>query len=135
MIKLITYKEENGRIVGQFSCPSNVIHSQHMAGEDYLEASANIRLDYVNVETRQVTPRPTLLTTFSKAEIAADTTDVTTLTDLPDPCTITYMGPGINITQEVTGGTAEFTTDTPGTHTVKVEAFPYLDWEGTFDAV
>ena len=93
--------------------------------------------DVVNayVVDGSITPRPTNPVTLTSIEVAANGTDVTALANLPDSCTITYTGPGFEITKEVTGGTAEFTTDVIGLHTIKVVAFPYLDWEGTVNAV
>lgn len=93
--------------------------------------------DVVNayVVDGSITPRPTNPVTLSSIVVAANGTDVTALANLPDPCTITYTGPGFELISEVAGGTAEFSTDVVGEHTIKVVAFPYLDWEGTFDAV
>lgn len=94
---------------------------------------ANWETDYY--PNNNVVRRPDMAIALSATEISADGVDEVVLTDLPDPCTITYTGPGFTQTAKVTGGTAEFTTDVAGMHTVKVVAFPYLDWEGTFNAV
>lgn len=81
------------------------------------------------------TLRPTMWCSLGRTTISANAQDAITLSNLPDSCTITYSGPGFLLTREATCDTASFTTDVAGTHTVKVVAFPYLDWEGTFDAV
>jgi len=98
------------------------------------QTSLRFRAGYT-IENGEVAKRLVMPIVYDKTEIFADTEDAITLTGLPDPCTVTYIGPGFTQDGEVTGGTAVFTTDTPGTHTVKVVAFPYLDWEGTFNAV
>lgn len=70
---------------------------------------------------------------FDKIEITADGSDATTLTGLPDPCTVLIDGEP----QEVTGGTLEFSADTPGEYEVEVretEAFPAQAFSGTVTA-
>ena len=104
-------------------------------GEAVVYAYVDVNMDYVNLYTLLPAPRPTIQSILTSAVITSNEIDTTSLVGLPDPCTITYTGPGFEQTGEVTGGTATFTTDTLGAHTVKVVAFPYLDWEGTFNAV
>ena len=101
----------------------------------YVKGVHHHATSYFNIAAGQIDARPIIPILVSKTYVIANGVDATSLTNLPDPCTVTYTGPGINVTSEVTGGTATFTTDTPGTHTVKVVAFPYLDWEGTFNAI
>jgi len=101
----------------------------------YVEGIYSSETHYIDTDTRTTAAMKVIPAILTSATITANGTDATSLTNLPDPCTVTFTGPGINIASEVTGGTATFTTDTPGTHTVKVVAFPYLDWEGTFNAI
>jgi hypothetical protein len=122
-----------GEITQTISSPQSNLAESGNVTEVSEAVFSNYQLYYE--DDAQKILRPTNPATLTNTIIAANGTDTTTLTNLPDPCTVTFTGPGISLMEDVTGGTATFTTDTLGAHTVKVVAFPYLDWEGTFNAV
>ena len=136
-VHVVVYNKHTGKINLISYCPEVLAELQAQNGDAFLFGTADMRLDYVNtaVTPHAVTLRPDMVFTGSLDNIVADGSSSNVLNNLPDPCVITYAGPGFKFTSEVTGGTAEFTTDVAGTHTVKIVAFPYLDWEGTFNAV
>ena len=133
MINSYLIYDTTGRILRTVIASPSLAELQPTSSELMLIGEGSSLIYYIKGET--VTPRPDMPAQFNRTEVIADSTDTITVTNLPDPCIITYTGPGFEATKEVTGGTAEFTTDVAGTHTVKVVAFPYLDWEGTFNAV
>ena len=130
-----TVYAHDGRVLQVISCPQSslvgVLDREDVAGviDGYFDDADYYILNY------EATLRPDNPATLTSSTIAASGEDTISLTNLPDPCTITYTGPGFELTGEATGGTAEFTTDAAGEHKIKVEAWPYLDWEGTFNAV
>lgn len=133
MINSYLIYDTTGRILRTVIASPSLAELQPISSERMIMGEGSALTYYIKDET--ITSRPDMLAQFNRTEVIADSTDTIAVTNLPDPCIITYTGPGFEITEEATGGTAEFTTDVAGTHTVKVVAFPYLDWEGTFDAI
>lgn len=74
--------------------------------------------------------RPCQQTYIDKQNVTADDTDIITLSCLPDNAKISVFGE----TFTVDDGTLELTFGTPGDYKIKVECFPYLDWEETIHA-
>ncbi len=134
----IVYATATGKIIKTGTAPPDCIDLQHGPGEDWMLGTANDAADHIVLDGMQIpsiVPRPTMTPLLDGANIVADGVDVARLHNLPDPCRVCFQGPGFSTEGEVTGSVAEFTTDVPGTHTIRVTAFPYLDWEGEFNAV
>jgi hypothetical protein len=130
----ISIHDEKGEILRTISCPQSMISIQEIPeGGGYIEGARDGRFYYA-VGGEPVL-RPPMNPAFDKAQIAADGVEVITLSNLPDPCQITYTGPTFRQLGESTGGEAQFNTDATGTHTVRISAFPYLNWEVSFDAI
>ena len=132
------YELATGRLGGTFSIrPSEASLQALAAGRALLPGRFAAASQYVRetLNGPEVFARPDMDPAFDKTRIAADGIEIITLSNLPDPCRIVYAGPGFAEEGEVSGGSVEFTTDASGTHTVTVSAWPYLDWEGGFDAL
>jgi hypothetical protein len=128
------YDKVTGKIVMTGMVPDNDVPYQKPPSHCAL-ARGHANMDEQYFSEGQLCYRPYIDAVISKTELPADASSVVQLSKLPDPCTITYSGPGFSLTKEVTGGSAEFTTDAPGEHTIKIEAFPYKDKEVTFHAI
>lgn len=76
--------------------------------------------EYHYVKDGEILSRPTQLTTLTGL----------TLANLPTPCQIIIDG----ISYEVDEPTVELEFDEPGTHNIKIVAFPHLDKEFTVEA-
>lgn len=75
--------------------------------------------------------RPEQKTSLSRNTVDANGQDLIIFSNLPAPC-------AVNIGEhryEVEDGVLEWGTLMPGTYRVRVEAFPYLDWETEVTAV
>lgn len=109
--------EENGRIIGNHSIPGEILDlNPHMR---LLEGSANPDTHFV--KNGEITERPIQQTKLNGL----------TLTDLPVPCTILING----TPYECDSDTAELEFDQPTTYTIRVEAWPYQDWESTYENI
>lgn len=134
-MKITVYNIYTGEIVARRSVGRDELAVYQSGDIDCLLYDVEDSTNYVDISTKLEAKRPNMQISTSKTTVSANGIDTTTLINLPDPCIVTYTGPGFELTNEVTGGTAEFTTDVIGLHTIRVVAFPYLDWEGTFNAV
>jgi|LGVE01.1.fsa_nt_gb hypothetical protein len=127
-IGITIFKTGSGRITGRVECPQSAVWSQVQNGENWVAGSANDLTQYVSGGL--ITDRPQMSGTLNKTTITANGTDLATIANLPQPCTATFAGKQY----EVMDGSFEFTVDTPGSYTVKVEAFPHLPAEFTVEA-
>jgi hypothetical protein len=75
--------------------------------------------------------RPAPQIAQDKTEIIADGSDTVTLSSLPVPCVVTAG----EARYDVPDGELEWATLMPATYRIRVEAFPYLDWESEVTAV
>lgn len=111
------------------------------SGFTILEISSNpdnafdyMKLNYVH--NGAVVARQSISPTVSKTQITSDGIDSTTISGLPDPCTVSISGPVSVAPTSVTGGSITITCNAPGAITVSVEADPtYVSWSTTINAV
>ena len=71
----------------------------------------------------------------SLADILADGEDTAELSGLPVPCVARISGPTGFSELSVPHGVLLFSASVPGAYRVQIEAFPFLDWEVTINAV
>lgn len=93
----------------------------------YVEGVYSAAEHYVDTKELRpaVRPRPKQETLQSKTSVVADGRDALVLSALPVPCVVQI---GEN-RYEVDDGELEWSTLLPGAYYIRVEAFPYLDWE------
>ena len=82
-----------------------------------IEGKADPATQYI--KNGQITDRPIQQTNLTGL----------TLTDLPNPCTIFINGQSY----ECESDTAELEFDQPTAYTIRVEAWPYQDWETVYE--
>lgn len=127
----------------EVTAEGQIINAQTIYGQDY--GIPGIEIDDPEVENKDllelyyysgngVVKRPPMSCALDKTRIAADGTEVATLSGLPDPCTVTLKDPENKmVSVEVTGGTETIDTGLVGEHVIEVSAFPHLCWKGSFD--
>lgn len=79
----------------------------------------------------QVTRRPPQTVKLNKGKFVADGKDTLVLSGLPVPCAV-QVG---EHRYEVEDGELEWSTLMPGVYRIRVEEFPYLDWESEVTAI
>jgi len=127
----------SGKIVRSISAPPNMLGLQPLSlGESIINAKANLETDYIpNPANPVVTPRPANPTTLDKTTVTADGVDKAIASGVPLNSVITLT----DSTGSITTGTATTSSidlifDIAGTYTIRVELFPYLDFEATINA-
>ena len=103
-----------GRIVGNYNLAPELYELNK--DKQLIVGKANPDTHYI--KNGQITDRPTQQTKLNGL----------TLTDLPVPCTIHING----TPYECNSDTAELEFDQPTTYTIRVEAWPYQDFEVTY---
>lgn len=111
----ITYHTEEGEITGSLTASPNTIEPNKVGLWVY--GSGDMESQYI--KDGQITERPIQQTKLNGL----------TLTDLPVPCTV-----HINDTPyECDSETAELEFDQPTTYEIRVESWPYKEWETTYE--
>jgi hypothetical protein len=105
------------------SCPAELESVQCQDGEAYIEG--HYHWDEYYMRNGTPTLRPELPATIDRTNLTADGIDTATITNLPNPSTVTVNRQSVTVED----GTLELTFDLPGSYVVKVESFPYLPWE------
>ncbi len=126
------YISATGKIVRTGTAPLSLISRQPQSSESVLHQPSNVFTDYVF--NAAVTPRPTNPATIDKMTVTANGNEVVTLSSIPSNSVISIRGDGVNLTQTVQGTTETVDFDTPGSYLIRIEAFPYLDYEVTVNA-
>jgi hypothetical protein len=87
---------------------------------------------YVDPAQAEYVGRPELAPALDRLQVSADPArgEFVTLSDLPVPCRVRVGGR----VEEVDEGGLELSFDTPGTYQVRVEAWPFQDWEASIEA-
>jgi len=117
----------NGRITRTVSAPPNMLIMQRQEGELILYGEADLLTDYIY--QGEVTLRTVQLTDINKPTLTADCLDTITITNAPSG---TFTATNTATRETVTGpisGTDTFSTTVPGTYKIKIESWPYLDFE------
>jgi len=100
---------------------------QRQEGELILYGEADLLTDYIY--QGEVTLRTVQLTDINKPTLTADCLDTITITNAPSG---TFTATNTATRETVTGpisGTDTFSTTVPGTYKIKIESWPYLDFE------
>jgi hypothetical protein len=130
-MKYARYVLRTGKILGTMDITDQFTHDLHATGLCEGEYSAETKYILNGVAVN----RPTQSSVVDVSEINVSTEEQATFTLLPDPCTVTISGPNGIESVEITGGTLEFTAAFPGDYTMTFEAFPYLPYSVTINAV
>ena len=113
------YEPDSGRILRSGTCPAGTATGQAMEGEVVLSGvAASDALDFVDLSTESVVPRPEMPVTQSGQ----------TLT-VPPGTEYEVRGPAFVAGTADATGTLEFEFADPGEYTVTLKLFPYLDAE------
>lgn len=133
MSNIIIY-DSKGRILRNVSAPSDMLQIQIQENEYGLEnVEADLITDYVLNSV--VTKKPTQETTLSKTILTADGVNSITIFNAPDG----IFSATNTVTKETLigsiNGTDTFATTIVGTYLVRIESFPYLDFEATIEAI
>ena len=136
MITDITiYETQTGRILQSGNCGSDSVDAQVYDKEKYslIELASNPYEDYISNDT-YVIKRINQDTTLSKLTLIADGIDIITVSNCPNGLFTARN----KITNEIIVGnissTDTFSTTILGTYQIKIESFPYLDFEATIEA-
>jgi hypothetical protein len=116
-----------GKILRTISAPPDMLLMQKQVGEFILYGTASNLTDCIS--QGEVTPRQTQLTMIDKSSITANGIDLITITNAPSG---TFTATNTATRETVTGpisGTDTFSTAIPGTYKIKIESWPYLDFE------
>ena len=122
-----------GEILRLVSAPSEMLVMQKQAGEFILFGDANDLTDYIY--QGEIVARATQPTTLNKLTLTADGIDTITLSNAPSG---TFTATNTTTRETVTGainGTDSFLTTIQGTYKIKIESWPYLDFEVTINAL
>ncbi len=123
----------NGQIMRSISAPPDMLQDQKMEGEFLLEGIADLEKDYIL--NNMIVPRPIQLTTLDKLTLIADGIDTIMLSNTPSGI---FIATNTRTHETITGainGTDTFSTTITGTYNIRIEAFPYLDFEATIEAI
>ncbi|WP_342234660.1 hypothetical protein [Inquilinus sp. OTU3971] len=123
-VLFLVYAPSDGRIVANGAAARGVAEKQAL----YLEDRAVLIVDdQADPETMcivegAVEARPSL-PEFDQTEIAADDTDVATISGLPDPCTVIVDG----VAHAIEGGSLALSSPMPATYVVEIKHWPYKE--------
>lgn len=120
-----------GRLCGEFLCPdtTGVILP---TGCSLAVGSGQPDTHYVNTASGTLYEKSAFSYPVSKTQIIADNVDTTVITGLPANTLVTWPDGQID---EVNDGEVEFGTDLIGTHTLIIDAVPYLKQEIQIEAI
>ena len=122
-----------GKIVRLIDAPESMLVAQIQGLDQFLlNGEANDKLQYIVNES--ILDRPIQLTILDKIILTADGIDIINITNSPDGIFIAVnMVTKDTISGEISGSDT-FSTTIPGTYKIKIESFPYLDFEATIEA-
>ena len=116
-------------IIPEASAEYAIKHGQHLILDEY--QNAEYQTHYVDVQEHKIKLRPPQNTVQNKNEIIADGEDFILLSNLPKPCKV-YFNEHV---YDVDDGGLQWSTFTPMIYKISVKAFPFLDFEGSVNAV
>ena len=128
-MNITIFDPRSGKINRVIIAPVGVAQDQVQEGESWVDGHSNDLIHYV--DGGLIVNRPTMPGTLDKPQILADGLDLATISNLPQPCTVTFS----DQTYLVEDGEFAFTADIPGSYTVEVEAFPHLPATFTVEAI
>lgn len=110
--------DKKGRITGSYHI-SPEIYELNKGSKNFAEGKGDINTQYVDVNTGEIKDKLVQQTALYKSKLHR----------LPVPCTI-YIN---DTAYECDSDTAELEFDQPTIYTIRVEAWPYQDWETTYE--
>jgi hypothetical protein len=122
-LKYAIYKINSGEILRVVSTATPENQCVDVT-EGWVEGSPDDRLAYIL--NGAVTDKPAMPCTLDKDTILANGIDAAILGNLPNPSIVTVGSQVV----EVTDGTLTIRVNYAKDYPVKVESFPYLDWQG-----
>jgi hypothetical protein len=130
------YNHVTGVFEAIASCPDFMLDAQepdHIE-QSIIEMPEHSWLYYVDISTtpHEVKPKQELSVSISKAQISADGIDTTTLSNIPNPTTVTWPD---GIKTEVTDGEIVFGVDLVGIYSFEFESVAYLTHSLQIEAV
>jgi hypothetical protein len=128
-----SYEPQTGRIFRTLLIEPHMVELYEAEGETLFQGEGTGGIDYIDLTQSPpvITPRPAMQVTQNTTAITADGSDAMTLSGLPEPCTVTIGDTVYNVSD----GALEWATLMPATYQIRVEAFPYLGWEGEVTAI
>lgn len=131
-----TVFDNTGKLIRTGFCPDFMINAQASAqGENVINQAAVLDTQYIaDINNPVLTDRPANPATIDKTTVAGDGIDVVVFSNLPDSAEMTVKATGVNIKHSPAGSSESVDFDLPGSYTVSVHAFPYLDYEVTINA-
>ncbi len=126
------YYETTGEISRLISCATSQIQIQLQQNENYIESYSDDTINYVdiNVDIPIILTKQNNTSNISKNDVYADGVDKIVLSATPIG-SVVYLG---DVTSTSDGTDIDLIFDIPGTYDLKVELFPYLDFEATINA-
>lgn len=122
----ITTYDKSGRFMNIVECSESSLELY----DKYLDGGIDGNLYYFL--SGQATPRPPMPASIDKATIKANSQEIAVITG-PPGATLTVSGP-IGAQEIMDEDGIAFSTGYPGRYTLKMELFPFLDWEATLEA-
>jgi hypothetical protein len=125
-----------GKIVNAFQCPDFIWAAQDKGiGNSEITTDDAVSLADKYVSQGTLVTRPNQATVINRLTLLANGVDTVTISNAPNG-TFTATNPATHET--VNGpisGTDTFSTTVPGIYKIKIESWPYLDFETTIEAV
>lgn len=133
-MKDFTIYSPTGNIIRTGTCQDTLFTEQLLnANEFILEGKTDMYKEYISEGVKS--PRPAQSSIINVLTIIADGGDIVTISEAPSG---TFTATNTITRETVTGsiaGTDTFSTTVPGTYRIKIESWPYLDFETTITAV
>lgn len=124
MANVTFYNSSTGEITGNLVCDDSAL-SVNTSGKSYVTGLYNPDTHYISGTTPTV--RPSFSLSLSKSTIVANNTDYANLTGVPSGATVKLARIGASKTITADGTTIIIKTPLPGSYTVTVNKFPYLE--------
>jgi hypothetical protein len=139
MVSFVAYNLSTGQILRGGQCdPSLLAEQPQNPAEGAMTPSQKVYPRDWYIDVTQLPPvetaRPAFTGTIDKTSLTSNGTDACTLSGLPNPATITVIGPSGQSQQTattVTTGSFKFTTTASGKYSLYVSAFPMKDYNVT----
>jgi hypothetical protein len=127
----IIYDTRTGEIKRTGNCPTDMVVLQPDGSnfEAVMEGEADDSIHYIL--NGVLAMRPENPSTIDKITMAANGVEITTISNIPNPSTVTIFPIAM---YTVTDGTLQFTIDTPGEYKITIQGAPYLNKEFTVNA-
>jgi hypothetical protein len=145
MIYGVIFDSNTGQILRCVSTTPENLMKQVNLNEDAIEADMNVRDDIYYVKERDCILRPVQTTTVNKVSLLADGVDFIEFSNVPSGTfsarklynqteIFTEQPPEVAISGDIVDSDT-FSTIVSGSYKIKIESFPYLDFEIIVEAI